>query len=95
MLSQIEDMDVSNRAARARIQGLLVGADGETTCILAYPNKTLVDMRRQFVEEIYDLAENELGIPPNATYKVMRGDNAMFSRPLARDNAMLTQLADL
>jgi predicted RND superfamily exporter protein len=65
MLAQIEDMGVSRRAARARIQGLLVGADGETTCILAYPNKTLIDMRRQFVDVIYELAENEFGIPPN------------------------------
>ncbi len=62
MVTQIEEMGVSNRAARARVQGLLLGPDGETTCILAYPNKSMADMRRQTIEAVYELAEKEFGI---------------------------------
>ena len=35
MLTQIESIGVSPSTARKRVEGLLVGTDGETTCIIA------------------------------------------------------------
>ena len=64
MLAQIQDGGVSARNARSRIQGLLVGPDGETTCLVAYPNKKLYEQRRQIINATYELAESEFGIPP-------------------------------
>jgi predicted RND superfamily exporter protein len=64
MLDQIRDVGVSDATARKRIQGLLVGPDGNTTCIIAYPKKQFFEARRPIVEATYKLAETEFGISP-------------------------------
>ena len=62
MLTQIESIGVSPATARERVEGLLVGKDGETTCIIAYPAKQFFSNRRTIIERVYELAEAELGL---------------------------------
>ncbi|MFT5303200.1 MAG: putative RND superfamily exporter protein [Mariniblastus sp.] len=68
MLAQIESAGVTNRTARARIQGLLVGPDESTTCIIAYPQEKFFDIRRPIVDSTYKLANSQFGI----TYEQLR-----------------------
>lgn len=67
ILEQIQSIGVSRKEAEHRIQGLLIGPDKETTCVLAYPLPKLnvvpakIENRKAIVERIYKLGE-EFGI---------------------------------
>ena len=60
--SQIMSAGASRDVAMERLDGLLVGVDGETTCILAYPSIRIADKRRWMVDEFYKVAEETLGL---------------------------------
>ena len=57
MLYQLKDSGLSETVAKERMKGLLIGPDLETTCIVAFPSKKLVDSRRIVVEKIYENCE--------------------------------------
>ena len=63
ILAQIEGIGVSKAEAQSRIQGLLIGPDQETTCVLAYPQPLVdvvpakIDNRKEIVSRIYELGE--------------------------------------
>ncbi|MCP4774615.1 MAG: MMPL family transporter, partial [Planctomycetaceae bacterium] len=65
MLYQLKDSGLPEIIAKKRMQGLLVGPDLETTCIVAFPSKKLVDSRRLIIGEIYDISKSELGLEPS------------------------------
>lgn len=65
MLYQLKDSGLSETVAKQRMKGLLVGPDLETTCIVAFPSKKLVDSRRLVIEKIYDVSKSELGLEAN------------------------------
>ena len=60
--SQIMASGASRAAATNRLAGLMVGADGETTCIIAFPNVRIADKRRWLVERFYEVAQEKLGL---------------------------------
>ncbi|MDG1510664.1 MAG: MMPL family transporter [Mariniblastus sp.] len=62
MLYQLKDSGLPEIIAKKRMQGLLVGPDLETTCIVAFPSKKLVDSRRLIIGEIYNISKSELGL---------------------------------
>lgn len=62
MLEQIKDLGVSDKAAFRRIQGLVVGRDGQTTCVMAFPRAHMRNQRKQLVSTVRQLAEEKLGV---------------------------------
>ena len=60
--SQIMASGASRSAATRRLAGLMVGEDGETTCIIAFPNLRIADKRRWLVEQFYEIAEEKMGL---------------------------------
>ena len=62
MLGDLMDLGLSERAAKKRIDGLLVGNDGKTTCILAFPAAGLQDRRTEIVGLVRGLAKEQLGL---------------------------------
>ena len=62
MIAQVESSGVSNKTARRRVQGLLVGEDKKTTCIIGYPSRDFYKDRRLVVERIYELAQTHLSL---------------------------------
>ena len=64
MLGQLRNMGVSNARARQRLDGLMIGPDKKTTCIIAYPFSEYKDDRKEIVVEVYELAEKHLGLSP-------------------------------
>ena len=65
MLSQLQSVGVSDREARKRISGLLLGKNGRTTCVLAYPVKALVKRRLDVVNRVYEIVEQEIEVLPD------------------------------
>ena len=69
ILAQVESVGVRKAEAQARIQGLLIGPDQETTCVLAYPKPLVgvvpakIDNRKEIVSQIYELGA-EFDIAP-------------------------------
>ena len=59
MIDNIEALGISGRMARKRIQGLLIGPDEETTCILAFPSSHIGIGRTEMVEKVYDVASKK------------------------------------
>lgn len=64
LIARIQNSGVSEKFAYKRVQGLMVGPDQKTTCLLAYPNHKVKDYQKLAVEKIYQAAEDELGITP-------------------------------
>jgi predicted RND superfamily exporter protein len=64
MLDQIKSVGVSHAAALRRIRGLIVGRDGNTTAVVAYPVQEMTTRRRDVMERVYVVAEREIGIAP-------------------------------
>ena len=60
--SQIMASGATREQAMRRLEGLMVGEDGETTCVIAFPNVRIADKRRWLVEQLYEVAEEELGL---------------------------------
>ena len=60
--SQIMASGASRAEATHRLAGLMVGEDGETTCVIAFPNLRIADKRRWLVEKFYEIAEEKLGL---------------------------------
>ena len=60
--SQIMASGADRAEATHRLAGLMVGEDGETTCVIAFPNLRIADKRRWLVERFYEIAEEELGL---------------------------------
>lgn len=60
--SQIMNSGASRSAATRRLEGLMIGEDGETTCVIAFPNLRIADKRRWLVEKFYEIAEDKLGL---------------------------------
>ena len=63
--SQIMASGASRDEATQRLRGLLVGEDGELTCIIAFPSVRIADKRRWLVDEFYDAAKETLGLKRN------------------------------
>jgi hypothetical protein len=51
--SQIMASGASREVATRRLSGLMVGADGETTCLIAFPKVRIADKRRWLVDRFY------------------------------------------
>ncbi len=64
MLAQIQSVGVSRQSALRRIRGLMVGRDGKTTAVVAYPVKGMTNRRREVVDRVYEVANREIGIAP-------------------------------
>ena len=64
IVARIRRGGVSESSARRRIGNLLVGDDGSTSCLLAYPEAKFLDDRRQIVALIYQTAEEILELQP-------------------------------
>lgn len=64
LIARIQNSGVRRKFAYKRVQGLMVGPDQKTTCLLAYPNSAVKDYQKLAVERIYEAAESELGITP-------------------------------
>ena len=62
MESRITGAGASVSAARNRLSGLMVGPDGKTTCILAFPDDTTGLRRAEIVDLVYNVALTELEI---------------------------------
>ena len=60
--SQIMASGASRSEATQRLEGLMVGEDGETTCVIAFPSVRLADKRRWLVDSFYDVAQETLGL---------------------------------
>ena len=60
MIDRIEVLGFSNRNARKRIEGLLIGPDEETTCILAFPSNDIGMGRTALVQAVNQLAMRKL-----------------------------------
>ncbi len=59
---QDEPLELTEQEALARLVGLLVGPDLETTCLVAQPTDHTAEARRLAVERIYDAAEEVEGL---------------------------------
>ena len=62
MVQQIVDVGNSRRRAEARLQGLVIGPDHETTCIIATPAPHVLTERRQVHESVYAIAKESAGL---------------------------------
>ena len=69
VLEEIQAIGVSKSEALQRMQGLLIGPDKETTCLLAYPLHKLenalakIENRKDIIARVYELAQ-EFEIEP-------------------------------
>ena len=66
MLAQLGDLGISPKRAHSRLQGLMIGPDQKTTCIIAYPFTKFKSERREILSRIYSIAEKEFSIAPEA-----------------------------
>ena len=60
--SQIMASGATRSAATRRLTGLMVGQDGETTCVIAFPNVRTADKRRWLVDRFYEVTQEKLGL---------------------------------
>ena len=65
MISRIEAVGIGNSEAQERIKGLLIGPDGETTCVLAFPRSDLGISRAEMVHTVYDMAKKKFDYEPD------------------------------
>ena len=65
MLDNLLSIGVSREAALKRLEGLVIGADGSTTCVLASPSESSVGDRRTVIEAMLDVAQETLGLAPD------------------------------
>lgn len=63
MAAEIQSLGISKEQSLERIQGLLIGPDEKTTCILAFPSRDTELARKEIISRIFDLAETQFGIP--------------------------------
>jgi predicted RND superfamily exporter protein len=62
MMKRIMNGGVSERYAAARLKGLVIGPDEETTCIVATPAEHVLTQRRQAYELVLQIAEESTGL---------------------------------
>ena len=62
MLQKIVDGGVSERRARSRLQGLVIGPDQKTTCIVATPAEHVLTQRQEVFESVQQIAESSAGL---------------------------------
>jgi len=65
MLERIMEGGVSKRVASARLRGLVIGPDQETTCIIATPAEHVLTQRRQVLESVLQVAKTVAGLSPD------------------------------
>ncbi len=65
MISRIEAVGIGNLEAQERIQGLLIGPDGETTCVLAFPRSDLGISRADMLQTVYNMAKKKFDYEPD------------------------------
>lgn len=64
ILDQIQSVGVKRNDAEKRISGLLIGRDGKTTCLIAYPKPqadvvpVTINNRKEILEYVYSLAHD-------------------------------------
>ncbi|MEM7782854.1 MAG: efflux RND transporter permease subunit [Planctomycetota bacterium] len=63
MIAQLGDLGISRSRAKSRLQGLLIGPDEKTTCLLLYPRIELKGERRPILQRVYEVAQAELDLP--------------------------------
>lgn len=59
LLQDIRDLGVSENAAKRRLEGLAIGPDGKTTCLLAIPSGEVRTLRKEIVEAVHQIAEEK------------------------------------
>lgn len=64
MMEEIESLGCSEKVAFHRIEGLVVGQDGETTCVMAFPRAQMKNERMKLVSLVRETAAKHLGIDP-------------------------------
>ena len=64
LLKQLRSMGVSNTRGRQRLDGLMIGPDKKTTCVIAYPFSEYKNKREEIVLKVYELAHEHLGLSP-------------------------------
>ncbi len=64
MLEEIKNVGCSESSALHRIEGLVVGPDGETTCVMAFPRAHMKNERLKIVNLVRETAAKQLGIQP-------------------------------
>jgi predicted RND superfamily exporter protein len=64
VITKIENSGVKTKHAHARVQGLMIGPDKKTTCVVAYPRKEVFSDRRMAIARVYELAEEIVGVAP-------------------------------
>jgi predicted RND superfamily exporter protein len=62
VLAQLEAIGVKRAFGKKRLDGLMIGPDKQTTCLIATPTARMVDRRRELVEQIYKIAEEKFQI---------------------------------
>ena len=62
MASEIQSLGISVEDSYKRIQGLLIGPDENTTCILAFPSRDTELARTEIISRIFELADSQFGI---------------------------------
>ena len=62
MLQRIMRGGVSERAAKARLQGLVIGPDQATTCVIATPAEHVLTQRRLVYESVQRIARDAAGL---------------------------------
>ena len=62
MLQRIVDVGLSEQRAKARLQGLVIGPDRETTCIVATPADHVLTQRREVFESVRQIANDIDGL---------------------------------
>ena len=69
LLEQLRDLDVTPRAAAARLKGTFLGPDGKTTCVVVmiteqgvYARRDSLAMIRQTALEVFDIEPEELAV---------------------------------
>lgn len=64
MRQQIVAAGVPEATANERLANLFIGADGETTCVLAFPDIRNTEQRRNLVATVYRIAQESIGLTP-------------------------------
>lgn len=59
MVASIEEVGISGKQAQERIRGLMIGPDGETTCVMAFPASDIGIGHTEMVQTVADMAERE------------------------------------
>ena len=64
LIARIERSGVRPQVAQNRVTGLMIGPDGETTCLLAYPNLEIPDYQTLALAKAYEIAKETVDVLP-------------------------------